>query len=525
MPATGTRTRRISSVAYAVDEMASDANTASAVGTCRAVVLLLGRGRQRPADEDPLDDRHVRLATDEEVAHRFLAVGRDEHEHLVALEQRRVAAGNDDVVLAQDGDHRGVAGKPEVDDLACRPPATSSASVTSTRRARPPSNDSRRTRLPTDTASSTSAVSRCGVETATSTPHISLNIHSFFGLLTRATTRGTANSCLASSEITRLSSSSPVTAATTSALSGVGPGQLASPRRRRPPATVTPGGSFERLGRPTRSASTSTMMTSWPALCELVGDERADVAAAGDDDPHQCALRRPGRRGGRRSRRCGRRAPPRRARRPPGPPASGGGTWATPRRVTATTRACAGDLELGDLLPGPRRRDRPLDQARPGRWGRSTRPRAGRAGSGAAPARWSTARWRWWRCRGARRWRPGGGRRCGRRPARCRRSHGPPGRSRMFELSPLVTAATASAFSMPASVRRSRSKPTPTTVRAGEARRQPGEGLLAAVDDGDGVAGSPPRPAARPEPTRPHPTTTTCTAPTSRATRRRSGAA
>ena len=63
--------------------------------------------------------------------------------------------------------------------------------MTSTSPARPPSKLSRRTRLPTDTASSTSAVSRCGVDTDTSTPHISLNIHSFFGLLTRATTRGT----------------------------------------------------------------------------------------------------------------------------------------------------------------------------------------------------------------------------------------------------------------------------------------------------------------------------------------------
>ena len=54
------------------------------------------------------------------------------------------------------------------------------------------------------------------MDTDTSTPHISLNIHSLFGLLTRATTRGTANSCFDSNDTTRLSSSSPVTAATTS---------------------------------------------------------------------------------------------------------------------------------------------------------------------------------------------------------------------------------------------------------------------------------------------------------------------
>jgi len=55
-----------------------------------------------------------------------------------------------------------------------------------------------------------------GVETSTSTPHASSNIHSFFGLFTRATTRGTANSVFARSETTRLALSSPVAATTTS---------------------------------------------------------------------------------------------------------------------------------------------------------------------------------------------------------------------------------------------------------------------------------------------------------------------
>ena len=58
----------------------------------------------------------------------------------------------------------------------------------------------------------------------------------------------------------------------------------------------------------------------------------------------------------------------------------------------------------------------------------------------------------------------GGGRRCGRRPARCRRSRGRCGPTRMLELSPLVTAASAPRSSMPASARWSRSKPKPTTV-------------------------------------------------------------
>ena len=55
-----------------------------------------------------------------------------------------------------------------------------------------------------------------GVETATSTPQESSNIHSFLGWLTRATTRDTPNSVLASRETTKLTLSSPVAATTTS---------------------------------------------------------------------------------------------------------------------------------------------------------------------------------------------------------------------------------------------------------------------------------------------------------------------
>lgn len=73
-----------------------------------------------------------------------------------------------------------------------------------------------RTRSPTATASSTMAVMIRGVDTATSTPHDSSNIHSFFGLFTRATVRGTPNSVLASSDTTRFTLSSPVAATMTS---------------------------------------------------------------------------------------------------------------------------------------------------------------------------------------------------------------------------------------------------------------------------------------------------------------------
>ena len=72
-----------------------------------------------------------------------------------------------------------------------------------------------RTRSPTLTASSTSAVIRRGIDTATSTPQASSNIHSFLGLLTRATVRGTPYSVFASSDTTRLTLSSPVAATTT----------------------------------------------------------------------------------------------------------------------------------------------------------------------------------------------------------------------------------------------------------------------------------------------------------------------
>ena len=69
------------------------------------------------------------------------------------------------------------------------------------------------------TASSTSAHISRGVETATSTPQTSLNSHSFFGWFTRATVRGTPNSVLHSSDMTRFALSSPVAAIATSQVS------------------------------------------------------------------------------------------------------------------------------------------------------------------------------------------------------------------------------------------------------------------------------------------------------------------
>src|SRR5665811_1572312 len=92
----------------------------------------------------------------------------------------------------------------------------SSGSVSSTMVAVPCPKVKILTRSPILTASSTSAVISRGVDTATSTPQASSNSHSFLGLLTRATVRGTPNSVLASRDTTRLTLSSPVAATTTS---------------------------------------------------------------------------------------------------------------------------------------------------------------------------------------------------------------------------------------------------------------------------------------------------------------------
>jgi len=59
-----------------------------------------------------------------------------------------------------------------------------------------------------------------------STPQLSLKSHSLRELLMRLMTRGTPNSCLESQLITRLSSSSPVAAMTTSTAAEVGRGEV-----------------------------------------------------------------------------------------------------------------------------------------------------------------------------------------------------------------------------------------------------------------------------------------------------------
>ena len=156
----------------------------------------------------------------------------------------------------------------------------------STRWATPPWNWSSRTSEPTETASSTRAVSSCGVETETSTPQLSLKSHWFLGWLTRATTRGTANSCLARSEMTRLSSSSPVAATTTSTV-------------------ASPAASSEDTSQ--ASAATQVMSMVGPQLLDELGvllddehvvavlvqvgrDGGADAPGTGDGDLHVLAV-------------------------------------------------------------------------------------------------------------------------------------------------------------------------------------------------------------------------------------------
>ena len=204
--------------------------------------------------------------------------------------QHGVAPGDDQPVPADHRHHGGVAGDARGRRWRSRPPGSPRPGSPRPGGRCPPGTGAAGPGEPTETASSTRAVRSWGVDTETSTPQLSLNSHWFFGWLTRATTRGTANSCLASREITRLSSSSPVAATTTSTvaspaasseahLAGVGghPGDV----RARP------------RSRATSSGSCSMTRTSWPAGVQVAGDGGAHAAGPGDGDLHDSG---PGRR-------------------------------------------------------------------------------------------------------------------------------------------------------------------------------------------------------------------------------------
>ena len=137
------------------------------------------------------------------------------------------------------------------------------------------------------------------------------------------------------------------------------------------------------------------------------------------------------------------------------------GSSPTPNRVIAPTRAPVAASNSRERVADPAlvRRDRAA--ARPRRTGRARPRRSPRRGRCRAAGWPSRARWRRWGCRAARRPRPAWGRRCGRPPAATPKVSRATRAAMMLELSPLLTAANASACSMPASIRVSRSKPTP----------------------------------------------------------------
>ena len=304
----------------------------------------------------------------------------------------------------------------------------SSARVISTRWALPPWNWSSRTRLPTETASSTSAVRSWGVETETSTPQLSLKSHWFFGWLTRATTRGTANSCLARRETTRLSSSSPVAATTTSTvarpaasseddLAGVGrhPGDVEGRAQRAPPARG-----------PARRRSTSCPL-AWRSAAMAVPTLPAPAMAT--FTPSAVLARAVGAgQGARRARASASSSTARCSTSPSWPTSSRESRRALPGTGHRHQAHLARVSQVAQPPARPRLGQRPVDQGEASRSGRTSRRRPRRAGAAGAPGRWSRSPWPRWGCRGAGRSRPAAGRRSGpprwgscRSPGRCAR--------------------------------------------------------------------------------------------------------
>ena len=195
---------------------------------------------------------------------------------------------------------------------------------------------------------------RRGVETATSTPQASSNIHSFLGLLTRATVRGTPNSVLASSESTRLTLSSPVAATTTS--QSARPASLSASISQASASSQTASGTFC-----TRSPSASRSTSStWcplrsssramdrptlpaPAMTTRMGKPFGVSAPAGAASRTRSAV-------GEvlaRAARCG-------GGRPPGRRCPGLGRRPSPRRVRYARPATGGALDVADPAADPR---------------------------------------------------------------------------------------------------------------------------------------------------------------------------
>ena len=132
------------------------------------------------------------------------------------------------------------------------------------------------------TASSTSADMIRGVETLTSTPHASLKSHSLLGWLTRPTVRGTPNSVLASSEVTRLALSSPVEAITTSHRSS----RASSSEDSSQESASSHSASGTRSGRIARRALVDEQHLV-AVGDQLAGDRATDCSRTGDGDAHR----------------------------------------------------------------------------------------------------------------------------------------------------------------------------------------------------------------------------------------------
>ena len=290
--------------------------------------------------------------------------------------------------------------------------------------------------------------------------------------------------------MTRLSSSSPVTAATTSA--SFTPAPSSAPTSQASASShATPTGSFDRTWCLTTFGSLSTISTSWPAPCSCSAMNRPTLPPPAITTRTSCYLNavrlapwpapcpaRPG---------CPS-SPPRTAGRPAGPPCAGVGTIALPSRPTATT------LPPTLLLEVAERRGRPTLSGT----ARSTSDTLADGSVHSAGVSVGSSRRRTWSVvqatvatvvsRGAGRSPPAGGRRSGRRRARCRTSRGPPGRRARWSCRRWSPTASATACSMPASMSRSRSKPMPSTVWPAKSGPSRANASRTAIDDGDRVA-------------------------------------
>ena len=140
-----------------------------------------------------------------------------EHHDLVTRVEHGVATRHDQAVLAHHGDDGGVPGQAEVRarraDKARDPRRASPSTQVGVAALQVAAAGARWS--PTTQPLPPAAEQLRGGHRDVDAPRLRWKSHWLLGWLTRAMTRGTANSCLANSEMTRLSSSSPVAATAT----------------------------------------------------------------------------------------------------------------------------------------------------------------------------------------------------------------------------------------------------------------------------------------------------------------------